>query len=151
MSDRFYKAGLRFECQRCSRCCRHTPGFVFLAEEDLQRLMMRTGLARSAFLDRYCRTVNLNGIRRVSLIEKSNLDCIFWEDGGCSVYSHRPLQCRSYPFWAANLGSAAEWEDLKVSCRGVGKGRLHSAAEIDRWLEEVRGHPLLSVGGREGA
>ena len=38
----FYSDGLRFECTRCSRCCRHTPGYVFLSENDVERLDPRS-------------------------------------------------------------------------------------------------------------
>ncbi len=38
MEEVFYGRGLRFECTRCSRCCRHNPGYVFLSPVDLARL-----------------------------------------------------------------------------------------------------------------
>ena len=63
--------------------------------------------------------------RRVSLREKANLDCMFWENGGCSVYEARPLQCRSFPFWSA-LVSSEEWDLHAQQCPGIGKGSLHS-------------------------
>ena len=34
MCDKFYENGLNFECQRCSFCCGHSPGFVYLSERD---------------------------------------------------------------------------------------------------------------------
>jgi Fe-S-cluster containining protein len=134
MGSVFYERGLRFECTRCSRCCRHSPGFVFLTREDIHRLRAGTGLSVKEFLDRYCRELNVNGFRRVSLIEKSNYDCIFWEEQGCTVYRYRPLQCRSFPFWSSNLDSIDSWEKLKISCPGVGRGRLYSKREIESWL-----------------
>ena len=38
MSEKFYKDGLNFECQRCSFCCGHSPGFVYLSQRDLNVL-----------------------------------------------------------------------------------------------------------------
>ena len=135
MSDIFYKKGLRFECTHCSRCCRLTPGYVFLTFKDLKDLMKATGLFQKSFLETYCREVNISGIKRISLKEKNNLDCIFWENGGCAVYEYRPFQCKSYPFWSSNLSSPGAWEELKKSCPGVGRGRLHSKTMIDYWLK----------------
>jgi uncharacterized protein len=135
---------LRFECLRCSNCCRHAPGFVFLIKKDLERLICATRLDLGTFLNRYCREVNISGFHRVSLIEKENYDCVFWEQDGCSVYRYRPMQCRSYPFWSGNLVSQRAWERLKSSCPGVGKGRLHSQREIERWLRHAESNRFVA-------
>jgi Fe-S-cluster containining protein len=132
--DSFYENGLHFECTRCSRCCRHTPGYVFLSPLDLEALCGVLGLGRDELLSRYCREVSLGIATRVSLKEKPNMDCVFWEGKGCSVYEARPLQCRSFPFWASALSSRAEWEETAAHCPGIGRGRLHSHAEIERWV-----------------
>ncbi len=134
MNNRFYEQGLRFECVRCSRCCRHTPGYVFLSPADLARICEATGLTGPQALERFCRRVRPGGIPRVSLKEKQNLDCIFWEDGGCAIYSHRPFQCRSFPFWSSNLASREAWKRVAEDCPGVGRGSLHPAEEIRGWL-----------------
>ncbi|MBA7617765.1 hypothetical protein ES703_25083 [subsurface metagenome] len=140
MAESFYEDGLRFECTRCSCCCRMTPGYVLLTESDLRNLMKATGRSWDEFLEEYCRQININGFKRISLIEKSNLDCILWEKDGCTVYTNRPLQCRSFPFWKSKLSSEAEWNRLKKTCPGIGKGRLHSKARIEHWLKiQTRG------------
>ena len=103
MDSVFYSEGLRFECVRCSNCCRHEPGYVFLSENDLERLASGMGVTRNEFVSKFCRTVAIGNFSHVSLTEKENYDCIFWEDGGCTVYGHRPLQCRTM---ALTLSSA---------------------------------------------
>ena len=132
----FYSKGLRFKCSRCSRCCRHTPGYVFLTRSDLVGLVKATGLTEEGVLEKYCREVNIGGFRRVSLKEKANLDCIFWEDGGCSMYHDRPLQCRSFPFWNLHLYSEESWQKAAKDCPGIGQGSLHSEEEIRDWLNK---------------
>jgi Fe-S-cluster containining protein len=136
MQDTFYKSGLRFECTRCSKCCRHTPGYVFLSPPDLATLAKSMNLEKEEFLRRYCRTINFGIARRVSLREKPNLDCILWENSGCSEYEARPLQCRSFPFWSACVASHEEWESHANNCPGMGRGRVHTAEEIDSWLAQ---------------
>jgi Fe-S-cluster containining protein len=82
--------------------------------------------------------VRVGAFRRVSLRETPDYDCILWGQDGCKVYQHRPLQCRSFPFWVANLASPEDWERLKQECPGVGSGSLHSADAIREWLERAR-------------
>lgn len=133
MEDCFYENGLRFQCQRCSACCRGEPGYVFLQADDVQRLSRRFGLDTRAFLERYCRIVDMGLERLYSLKEKKNNDCEFWDDG-CSLYEDRPVQCSSYPFWAQILGSEADWAAESGQCPGMGRGRLFSKAEIEERL-----------------
>ena len=143
MSTPFYEKGLQFACTRCSRCCRHQPGYVFLSETDLARLQTETGMERHEFVETYCRQVSVNGFIRLSLKEKPNFDCIFWENGGCGVYRNRPLQCRSYPFWPSNLDSQESWDELEKECPGVNIGRIHLREEIDGWVAQRRSEPLV--------
>jgi uncharacterized protein len=139
----FYVEGLRFGCTRCSACCRHTPGYVFLSEADVRALMAHLGVSRKDFLLDCCRQVDFGIARRLSLREKPNVDCIFWGEGGCTVYPARPLQCRSFPFWPAHLGSRKDWDDCAARCPGVGKGELHGGDEIEGWLRERREEGFL--------
>ena len=144
MAAPFYAGGLRFSCQRCSNCCRHSAGFVFLTEKDLDRLLTATRLDLQTFLRRYCREVNLSGIHRLSLKEQTNYDCIFWEKDGCSVYRYRPMQCRSYPFWSGNMVSLRSWQRLHGSCPGVDRGRMHSQREIESWLRKAEASRFIA-------
>ena len=66
---------------------------------------------------------------RLALIEKANGDCVFYR-GGCTVYSARPTQCRTFPFWPENLRSRAAWEQTADECPGIGQGTLYSADAI---------------------
>jgi len=134
----FYHSGLKFECTRCSRCCRYTPGYVFLSEKDLKDIADHLHRSEEDIRSHYCRVVTLGMFKRLSLEEKPNLDCVFWEQDGCAIYPARPLQCRSFPFWAANLESQEAWKRAAASCPGIGRGRLHSGAAIEGWLHRKR-------------
>jgi len=143
----FYENGLRFECRRCSKCCRHTPGYVFLSETDVGSLLAALNVSRQDFLRLYCRRVNFGPAQRLSLKEKRNVDCILWEGDGCSVYAARPLQCRSFPFWSSCLSSAGEWDFHSRQCPGMGEGRIHSKEEIEAWLAQRLEEPFIEVEG----
>lgn len=139
----FYRDGLKFSCTRCSICCRFDPGYVFLSEEDLAALTRRLDIPRNEFEERFCRYVEMDGKLRLSLAEQSNNDCVFWRNGGCSVYGARPLQCRSFPFWPSYLFSEYSWQSLRSYCPGVDIGEDHPAKEIDAWLRAPEKHTYI--------
>ena len=142
-SETFYRDGLRFECTRCSRCCRHTSGYVFLSLSDVDRLADSLGVRRKEFLMRYCRRVRFGVVQRVSLREKENLDCILWDNGGCTLYESRPLQCSSFPFWSSCLSGVGEWQYHASQCPGIGAGPVHQVEEIERWLALRQMDPFI--------
>ncbi len=141
----FYRDGVRFQCTRCSRCCRHEPGYVFLGARDLESLVRYLRLPQDEVLLRYCRTVEIAGIPRISLKERPNYDCIFWAPGKeCTVYEARPLQCRAFPFWPANMASVEDWQRAAERCPGIGQGRLHSRRTIEKWLRRREREPFMT-------
>ena len=134
----FYKGGLNFSCQRCSFCCGHSPGYVYLSRPDLDRLCKGTGLSVKDFVQKYCREVQYyEGKTVISLLEKPNYDCIFWENG-CSLYEHRPSQCRTYPFWAWIIKDKATWDEIARECPGMraANGRHWTYEEIEAARKE---------------
>jgi Fe-S-cluster containining protein len=131
----FYGDGLRFSCRRCSSCCRHESGFVFLSEKDLRLLSAACKMEYTDFVKVRCRWVpSGSGQERLSLREKADYDCVFWKEG-CTVYDARPLQCRSFPFWHSVLSSREAWGITGTTCPGINSGVMHSREEIDAWLE----------------
>jgi hypothetical protein len=130
-SDPWYKAGLKFTCTQCGNCCTGSPGFTWVSEAEIAALAARLGLDDAAFRRRYTRTVWRGGRQQVSLVEKPNHDCVFFQRGtGCTVYGERPRQCRTWPFWNRVVESREEWDHAGRDCPGIGRGALHDAAEI---------------------
>lgn len=140
----WYKDGLSFTCTQCSACCRHDPGYVFMSQHDLDRLCEHTKLSHDEFRKKYTRIVGFGFADRLSLTEKTNNDCIFW-DQGCTVYEARPLQCRAFPFWSSLLGDKESWEEHTVHCPGMNQGKLHSKEDIDAWLDARLANPHLEA------
>ncbi len=132
MSRCFYEKGLRFECQRCLYCCSAEPGYVYLSRTDIINGANATALSPRDFISVYCRLVDFGAFSMVSLREKENYDCVFLTKDGCSIYSARPLQCRTYPFWRSVIESEESWKKESASCPGIGRGSLIDKAEIER-------------------
>jgi Fe-S-cluster containining protein len=140
----FYAGGLRFTCKRCSSCCRHESGYVFLSKEDLDALAAVQGMEQGAFIQTWCRWVSFGReVEYLSLKEKANYDCIFWKDG-CLVYPGRPLQCRTFPFWDSVICSSDAWEEAGRGCPGMGQGELHNMARIDKQAQARFSQPVIT-------
>lgn len=117
MEKRFWENGISFQCTRCSTCCRYDQGYVFLYENDVKPILEILNLKYDDFIKQYCRWVNRgDGYEYLSLNEKLNYDCIFW-DNGCTIYAARPLQCRTFPFWPDALSSLNSWLALTAGCK----------------------------------
>lgn len=126
----WYADGLAFACTRCGNCCTGAPGSVRVSEAECEELGTLVGLDLADFCERFTRLLE-DGT--VSLIERSNGDCIFWSaNEGCLVYAARPRQCRTWPFWRRNLASREAWAAAASGCPGIDHGERHALAEIER-------------------
>lgn len=132
MCEKFYENGLNFECQRCSFCCGHSPGFVYLSERDLRTLCNHFKMTIRHFVEKYCRWADYYyGTKVLALLEQKNYDCILW-DKGCSAYKARPVQCSTYPFWSWMIADEETWNECAKDCPGMNKGKVWSVEEIEK-------------------
>jgi Fe-S-cluster containining protein len=145
MDEPFYSSGLLFSCTKCSGCCRGEPGYVFLSKSDIDTLAKFHKMEYEEFIAHYCVTVDLGFALHYSLREKKNGDCTLW-DGGCTAYEARPVQCKSYPFWARIVESDEVWRTESEHCPGIGMGSMHSKEEIESSLLAREENPPLLIG-----
>jgi len=122
----FYAKGLRFECTGCGACCILGGGFVYPSLEDVGFAARYLNLSVTEFTKTY---LELNKGEYVFRNKGDN--CIFYGENGCSIYAARPTQCRTYPFWKANLRSKYRWKIIAEECEGIGQGKLFSFEEIE--------------------
>jgi Fe-S-cluster containining protein len=133
-SEFWYRDGLCFKCTRSGNCCSGAPGVVRVTDEDIASLARCLQLSTAKFREIYTREV---GEDELSLKEKSNHDCIFFQrEAGCTVYEHRPRQCRTWPFWRHVVSSPERWAEESQHCPGMGHGPRYSAEEIERIVED---------------
>ena len=128
------KKKFSFKCQGSSNCCvsRGNYGFVYLSNVDLNRLSKFFKIKKNEFIKRYCDlTNNFLHLKEV----RKNGDCIFLHNKKCSIYTARPIQCRTWPFWNDNM-NAKKWNsEIAKFCPGIGKGKEIKKNEIKKKLD----------------
>lgn len=133
MDDPWYKKGLRFACTECGACCTGSPGYVWLEEADIEAICEHLKISRADFLKRYTRQV---GFRFALKEDPKNYDCVFLKDDRCTIYSARPGQCKSFPWWIEHLSSLKAWKQAAKRCEGIDHpdGKLYTLREIQKDL-----------------
>jgi len=82
-------------------------------------------IPRKEFMKNFCSRLEGNLILR---FRKGS--CPFLDNGTCSIYKVRPVQCRSWPFWEENLDEWTWHEEVAAICPGANRGRLYTISEI---------------------
>ena len=115
-SSIWYRDGLCFECTGCGQCCTGAPGYVWVNEEEIQTISNFLQISIEEFAKKYLRQVN----GKLSLIElPKTYDCVFLKDKKCQIYSVRPTQCRTFPWWPLLLKSENDWNEAARYCEGI--------------------------------
>ena len=131
----WYADGLAFECTRCGMCCTGDPGYVWVTDEELEIIAKFLGQPLQEVRELYSRKAR----GRRSLREKANGDCVFYDrQKGCTIYSVRPPQCRTWPFWDSNVATPEDWEHTCQVCPGSGQGEVIPVEEISRRLKVIK-------------
>lgn len=132
----WYKDGLRFTCTGCGDCCTGSPGYVWVNNEEIAKLAALVRLSVEEFEAEHVRQI---GVRK-SLVEYENGDCVFFDNKSrkCGVYSARPRQCRTWPFWDSNIRAPDAWAETCQVCPGSGQGRLYQLEEVQRQSAAIR-------------
>jgi Fe-S-cluster containining protein len=132
----FYPEGLRWRCKLCGACCRnpqHRERRILLLPSDIKRLEKEAG-------NEFYKKVKGNA-PYLAKLKKKNDDCIFLDCNICKVYSHRPLLCRTYPFYI-ELSEGYLIINVDEKCPGLGEGEMVKEEDFKKLLEfciSVRG------------
>jgi len=129
----WYRDGLRFGCTQCGQCCTGAPGYVWISDAEMEKIAEFLKIDVSTFQEQYTKRIG----NRTTLTEKEDsYDCIFLRNRLCTIYTKRPKQCRTFPWWKENLLSEAHWQKIKTYCEGAGHPDhpIVSAREIDEQL-----------------
>jgi Fe-S-cluster containining protein len=155
----WYADGLQFTCSQCGNCCTGGPGHVWVSDEELDRLAEYLKLSRQQVIEQFCRHVNGKYTLDERRTAEGKYDCIFLKETkpattgsparkSCSIYSVRPLQCRTWPFWPSLLASKLAWDHAGQTCLGINHGEKFSLRRIEsiRDAQDWPPHPPTSGG-----
>ena len=101
------KKGYRFTfnsdaCRLCKgRCCTGSSGYIWISEEEIQQLAQSRDTSVEDVKKRYAYRVGERWSLKERILSKGNFACVFFDvaKNQCSIYEHRPKQCRTFPFW----------------------------------------------------
>ncbi|MCG3136989.1 MAG: hypothetical protein HJJLKODD_00830 [Phycisphaerae bacterium] len=132
--ESWYRDGLRFGCTQCGNCCSQRPGYVWVNEAEREAIAAELGMTVEAFVEQHTFRVGF----RYSLNElgpKKQYDCVFLVREGdktkCGIYTVRPKQCRTWPFWNENLPNERAWNHAAELCPGMNKGKKYDFVQIE--------------------
>lgn len=114
---------------------------------EAEKVLGLTGQERQDFRKRFIHTTH-KGL----LVHNTNGRCmLLGDDNRCSIYSARPLQCRTYPFWPAFFEDKDEFEFLKDECEGIGRrgAKTYSILSLKRRINHTRRAFYASQDGEE--
>ncbi|GAB4235066.1 MAG: YkgJ family cysteine cluster protein [Chlamydiales bacterium] len=134
-SQPWYKEGLRFQCTGCGKCCTGFPGVVWVSKEEIDQLAHEKNLPIKEFQQTYLRKVSGKWALKE---DPHHFDCVFLEGKQCSVYTHRPKQCRTFPWWPDNLKSPKAWKRAAQGCEGISSSAPVTPFETIQ--RELQGH-----------
>lgn len=112
----WFSDGLRFRCTECGNCCTGSPGYTWVSLDEILAIAERLLLSVDDFAKRYLRQV---GEEYALLEHPVSFACVFLKDNKCQIYSVRPKQCRTFPWWKQNLVTQEDWLAAAKRCEGI--------------------------------
>jgi uncharacterized protein len=109
------KDELNFKCTGCGKCCSN-DGEVWLDKDEFVEIADSMDLSFESFLEDYSTDVKMDWVKIKEKEGERGKSCIFLGDDGktCKIYKHRPVHCRTYPFWPSLLVNKATWDSEMV-------------------------------------
>ncbi len=106
-------------CEACAgACCTGKSGYIWVKYPEIEQIAIFLDLTIEEFATMYLKKVK----HRYSLVEKKldddNFACVFFDETQkqCSIYSVRPRQCKTFPFWETFKKNTKE---VKDECPGI--------------------------------
>jgi len=128
---------LRFECTGCGACCiAGADYYVYVNSAEIDKIADFLGVTIAWFKRRY-----LKKLPQEDWVLAVNNDetCIFLDkEKRCAIYSARPQQCSSYPYWPEVVLRKRDWLRESKRCEGPGRGKLLSKKMVTALLERQK-------------
>jgi Fe-S-cluster containining protein len=131
---------LPFDCTGCGKCCK-TEGSVYLSPAEISAAADFLSVTSDTFIETYASNTITDGKTSSPWIQLRNRKegpCVFLdlETNQCQIYSVRPVQCSTYPFWPTIMKSRQAWNEEVRHADGV---LLKENEPIPYWTPEDGG------------
>ncbi|MEM3420917.1 MAG: YkgJ family cysteine cluster protein [Candidatus Hadarchaeum sp.] len=126
---------MRFECQRCARCCgdtSHRGRNLLLTKSEVEEISEKTGLSPLAFAT----PISNKGAYQYKM-KKRGGKCLFLDGKACRIYDIRPLVCRFYPFSVCKKDNKYIF-NFADDCPGIGLGEVLSEEVFEDLVTEAQ-------------
>jgi uncharacterized protein len=110
-------------------------GEVYLTEQDLLRIAAHLSTDPAEFEAKYVHRTT----RSLRLRKPSDRQCLFHQNGRCSIHPIKPVQCRVFPFWPEIVETEASWNETALRCPGMNRGPLVQIEAARRLSDEMLG------------
>ncbi len=105
-------------CIACGgKCCNGSSGYIWIKKKEIQNISEFLEISTEKVINQYLEKIDFKfTIREIQ--SGNNFGCIFFnqEQKKCSIYSVRPNQCSSFPFWDEYIRDP---ESAAIECPGV--------------------------------
>jgi Fe-S-cluster containining protein len=131
--DFTYPANVLFSCSKCGLCCGDTEQktrHILLLESEANDISAQTHQPKQAFTTKLRDTAPY----MYEMKKNSQGKCLFLkDDNNCSIYSHRPLICRFYPFELKFLQDKNKYGfEYTFECPEIGKSKKFTKKDFEQ-------------------
>ncbi len=126
---------LRFECQRCARCCgdtSHRGRNLLLTKKEVEKIAKRTRRSPMSFAS----PISNNGHYGYKMKKRSG-KCAFLVGKACGIYDIRPIVCRFFPLSMDRKNKRYVFE-VSDDCPGIGLGEAFPAKKFENMALEAK-------------
>lgn len=107
------------KCASCEgNCCIGESGYIWINKEEIINLSKLLNMSIEELGSKYLMKVGYKYSIREKKVSANNYACVFFdlEKKQCGVYSARPSQCRTFPFWDYFKKNV---EEVKQECPAI--------------------------------
>ncbi len=129
-----------------------------MTKEEIRRVAEFLKITPEEVVEKYTRKFGGQFSFKENVLGSQRHDCIFLAHdkvsetrpdgtsvvvtrGRCSIYSVRPLQCRTWPFWPENLEDKQSWNKAARKCHGMNAGRRSFTLKQIEALRDAKDWP----------